>query len=454
MTTARSNPISTTPNTSEEDTRMTTTTDAPQTAVATIAAQQQAVQQAPQGPHITQDIQQRVAQIEVEMGTVIQERQDVIHGALVARVAQQHLLMLGPGGTGKSFLVRDLVSHISDASHFETALDETTDPAQVFGPPDIRAMVDDGKMRRVVTGMLPEATDAFVDEIFNGNSPVLHSLMPALNERVFHNNGMPSSIPLRSCYAGTNKLNSDADVAAFFDRLHIRYVVGYTRHRTSRTDMISQAIGRMAINGRGTSTSLGATTTQVTVAELDQAHQEALGLDVPQKVFELFLDVHEGLKGEGIEISDRRVVEGMAAVLANAWVRGHTTVQAYDLDILANMWWSTQDQIDASAKLIMGVVNPGEAAAIELTNELAKIQAEIRKAQNEKQDDTHMRRIGIEVVRNTTKLIEDAKALMAKAAAAGTSTTRVEGVINQAETFKMKVGREVFGIDPSQMAGA
>ena len=40
-------------------------------------------------------------------------------------------------------------------------------------------------------------TDAFLDEFFNANGPLLHSVMPALNERIFHNNGVPTPIPLR-----------------------------------------------------------------------------------------------------------------------------------------------------------------------------------------------------------------------------------------------------------------
>lgn len=425
---------------------MTATTTAPVAATAANAA--------PTGPHITTDIQQRVAQIEVEMGQTLMEREDVIHGALVARVGQMHHLSVGPGGTGKSLLVRTLVSHIPDATHFETALDETTDPSQVFGPPDIKVMVEEGKTRRVTTGMLPHATDAFIDEIFNGNTPVLHSLMPALNERIFHNNGMPGPIALRSCYAGTNKLNADSDVAAFWDRLHLRYIVGYSKRRASRSAMVDQAIARMAMNGRGTSTSLGQSRTLVTVAELDTAHKEALNLDMPAQVENLFYDIHEGLKGEGIEISDRRLVEGMAAVLANAWVRGNVSVRTSDLDILAHMWWITQDDMEKAQKLIIGAVNPGEAAALDLAKELAKFVAEIKTSKDKKLDETHMRRVGIEVVRNVTKLCTDAADLRDKTSTAGGSTTKIQGLIDQAEAFKLEVGKEIFGIDPNQMAKA
>ena len=66
-------------------------------------------------PKISADIQAKVANAIQEMNWIIKERADVIHGAWVACVAQEHLLMLGPGGSGKSFLVRGMVNHIADA---------------------------------------------------------------------------------------------------------------------------------------------------------------------------------------------------------------------------------------------------------------------------------------------------------------------------------------------------
>ena len=220
--------------------------------------------------------------------------------------------------------------------HFETSLDETKDPGEVFGPHDIKAMVDQGRTQRVTEGMLPEATDAFVDEIFNGNSPTLHSLQPIMNERIFHN-PKPVPVPLRSLYAGTNKLlDSDPDLAPFFDRLHLRYEVDYVTSRRNQSDMVTEAIARMQQVGRGAITSLAVAPTRINVDELDVAHHEALALSVADDVFGTFLDLRDGLRTEGgIVISDRRMVEGMAAVKANAWVRGHDQVQMIDLDVLA-----------------------------------------------------------------------------------------------------------------------
>lgn len=398
------------------------------------------------------DVQKRVSAIIDEMRSDIKERESLIHDSWVALVGQLHLLMLGPGGTGKSLLVRRLCQHVAQSVYFEKALDETTDPGEVFGPPDIKSMVEDGKTRRVTTGMLPEATHAFLDEFFNANGPLLHSIMPTLNERVFHNNGVPHSIPLRSAFAGTNKLNADADQAALWDRIHIRHIVDYVQDRRNQVDLVGDAIARMAIVGRGTSTIIpGQQKTMVTLDELDAAHKAALSLPVPEQVIDTFFDIRDELKmgTAQVSISDRRAVEAMAAVMANAWVRGHDEVKAADLDILANMWWTLQDQRAEVRNVILSATNPGEKAALDLLDELDKIKAEIIAASKPEVDDSRKKRIGVEQVKNLDRLLAEANEHLAKTKASGGSTARIDETIAKAGAFKVQIGKDIFGIDAS-----
>ena len=423
----------------EEGLSMTTTQIAP-AAVAT-------------APAIDQIIRTNIALIIDEQNQTLKEREDVIRGVWTALIARQHLLMLGPGGTGKSLLVRDTRSHILGAKYFECAVDDTTDPSQIFGPPDIKAMVEDGKTRRVPDGMLPEAHIAFIDEFFNANGPLLHSIMPALNERLFHNNGQPTSIPLISMLAGTNKLNSDVDQAALWDRIHHRHIVSYLSDRQSQADMVGEAIARLALLGRGAGTNIGQAPTTITLDDLAQAHQEALSLNVPDAVLNTFFDIRDELQhgAAKVQISDRRAVEGMVAVMANAWLNNHDTVTVGDLDVLANMWWAVQDQMSVARGVILAATNPGEKAALDLLDGLDEIKKEVKQANDSDLDSARKKRVGVEAVKNADKLLAEAKTHLTKAQAAGTSTTRLDEVIKKTEAFKVEVGMSIFGLDPASM---
>ena len=397
---------------------------------------------------ITEDIRLRVNGIADYMNLHIKERGDIVRAICVARVAQLHALMIGPGGTGKSYLQRSLVRHIVGAKHFEVAFDETTDPAQVLGPVDIKAMAEDGKTRRNFEGMLPDATDAFLDEFYNGNTPLLHSIMPLLNERIFHNNGMPMETGLRQCVMGTNKLNLDADLAALGDRVHLKFKVDYIQGRQNRQDMIMEAIARMAAAGkRGTVGLVDDNFPTVTLEELDQAFNECLQLAVPDAVFDLFLDVREEITHKGIVLSDRRDTEVWAAIMANAWFRGHEEVQPVDLDILSHMWWTNLEEQPVARAVVLEASNPGEKAAMDLEDALDELRVEYRKiVKNTDLDTTQKRNQSLEAVKNIEKVIREAEENHNKAVASGLSTTRIDGVKAKALEFKTSVAQDIFGV--------
>ena len=254
---------------------------------------------------------------------------------------------------------------------------------------------------------------------------------------------------------GTNKLNADADLAALFDRVHIRHIVKYVADRDNQIALVGDAIARMAIVGRGTSTTIpGQQITTVTLEELDDAHKAALALPIAMPVVQQFFDIRDELeKGAAqIEISDRRCVEGMAAVMANAWVRGHSEVKVADLDVLANMWWTVQDQRGEARNVILAATNPGEKAALDLLDELDKVKKEIAAINKPDIDDVKKRKVGVEQVRNIDRLLAEATDHLAKAAAAGADTAVIQDVVNRANNEKLRIGKEVFNIDMAAQA--
>lgn len=388
-------------------------------------------------PSINHDVRNRVLRIIDEMNGHIMDRAVVIEHAWVGRIAQLHLLMLGPGGIGKSYLSRSLYKHIAGATFFETVLDELTSDAQVLGPIDIAAMVQDRRTKRILDGMLGDCTDAMVDELFNANTPLLHSMMPALNERLLPNGRTTVKIPLRQCLMGTNQLDADVAKRWVWDRIHLREIVGPINSRELQQRMVEQAMLRFYTQGRGQATGTGAERTQVTLEELDAAHREALVLDVPPNVWEMFLDIFDNLALQGIEISNRRQTESMLACKANAWLRGHTSLEVGDLDILAAMWWNTQEERPTARETILSVTNPGEMIGLKLLEDLDKLQREQREVETDTDSDPRSVRMkGVEVIRNMEKLLRDATRARDEALEAGQSTNRLDEVISKSENAK------------------
>ena len=138
---------------------------------------------------------------------------ELVHLALVAR---EHLLLIGPPGTGKSAVVRACAAG-TGARCFEYLIGRFTEPAELFGPLDLEALRA-GKLRPDIAGMLPEAEFAFLDEVFLGSTAILNALLGVLNERRYRRGHFETAVPLRCCVGASNALPEDPGLAAFAEK--------------------------------------------------------------------------------------------------------------------------------------------------------------------------------------------------------------------------------------------
>src|ERR671939_812042 len=123
----------------------------------------------------------QLQQLRTDLMARFPERRDVIDGALAAVLAGEHVLLLGPPGTAKSALVRAIAQAFGGV-YFERLLTKFSTPEELFGAISLKALEQD-RFARVVTGKLPEAEFAFVDEVWKSSSAILNSLLGIINER-------------------------------------------------------------------------------------------------------------------------------------------------------------------------------------------------------------------------------------------------------------------------------
>jgi len=147
-------------------------------------------------------------------------KEEIIRLMLIAAIAGEHMVLIGPPGTAKSAVIRSFAKLI-DAKYFEYLLTRFSEPNELFGPVDIQGFRQ-GTYRRVTTGMLPEAEVVFLDEAFKANSAILNSLLTLLNERRFNNGSTVVRVPLISLFAASNEVPSSDNLDAIFDRFLLR----------------------------------------------------------------------------------------------------------------------------------------------------------------------------------------------------------------------------------------
>src|SRR5579864_8484481 len=112
-------------------------------------------------------LRQRINRFRKSLGRFFVAKQDLIDLMVIAALAQEPLLLVGPPGTAKS----DLVLKFKDAlglgedDYFEYMLTRFTEPSEIIGPIDI-SLLREGRYVRLTKGKLPTCQIAFLDEIF------------------------------------------------------------------------------------------------------------------------------------------------------------------------------------------------------------------------------------------------------------------------------------------------
>src|SRR4051795_1727445 len=169
------------------------------------------------------ELRQRINRFRTSLGRFLVAKQELIDLMVVAAIAQEPLLLVGPPGTAKSDLVlkfKDALA-LTDEDYFEYMLTRFTEPSEIIGPIDINQLRE-GRYIRREQGKLPTARLAFLDEIFKSNSAILNILLTIVNERKFYQDGTPQPVNLRVLFAATNEVPEQTELAALKDRFPLK----------------------------------------------------------------------------------------------------------------------------------------------------------------------------------------------------------------------------------------
>jgi MoxR-like ATPase len=275
-------------------------------------------------------------------------KSEAVRLMLIAVLAGEHMLLIGPPGTAKSALVR-MFAKLVDARYFEYLLTRFTEPNEIFGPIDITAFRE-GTYQRRMEGMLPQAEVVFLDEIFKANSAILNSLLSVLNERVYSSGATVHRVPLLSAFGASNEVPNDEDLMAVFDRFLLRVhsdnLDSYHFH-----DLLLRGVKNevLRISGEGERMK-----PFLTSAEL---HAEQKQFGARMNFSEEFLAQYKGLvfqiRAEGVSLSDRRSIKMLKLFAASAMLDGRAQPDASDFFVLKHTW-NNLDQ----AEILDGIVGP------------------------------------------------------------------------------------------------
>lgn len=332
--------------------------------------------------------------LEKELKEQYFEREDVVRGMMVAMIARGNVLVLGPPGTAKTDLAQCLCTQLH-GKFFSRLLTKVSAPEELFGPLSLKALEND-EYRRVISGKLPEADVAVIDEIFKCNSAVLNTLLPILNERVyFDDSGQGKPISLLLLVGLSNELpegGTDGELSALWDRFDLRYVVGYLRDERSFGAMLSLSGNKI--------------NTTISLAEVRQAQHQAAIVKITEPVLQAQVKLWKELKQNGFMVSDRRFRNSLRFLKAHAWLEGRQEVAEDDFEILTHIMWQEPEQIKTIKKIVLGFANPILVKANEIYDQVIELYQKLK----EMPDGTEKSQAATEAnhkLKTATKMLEN-----------------------------------------------
>lgn len=287
------------------------------------------------------------------------ERGEAVDGILIALLSREMIFMLGAPGTGKSALARAVCSAIT-GKYFEKIFAKTSAPEELYGPYRLTALQRDEYIRNT-TGQLPECDVAYLDEIFKGSSAILNTLLPILNERIFHNNGVVH-IPLQTCVAASNELPQGEELGALWDRFSLRFLI----HKIQDDGNFKTMLRAQMQGGQ-------AAIPTMTLAELKAEQAAALKLEISDEIMDLLTTIRRECDQASFYVSDRKWVQITRLIRAQAHLRGHSKVETEDLDIMQHVLWHDDKQISAVRKLVMKHCNPIGEILVDIRDAVTEI---------------------------------------------------------------------------------
>jgi MoxR-like ATPase len=243
-------------------------------------------------------------------------RRELIEAIVLAALAGEHVLIVGPPGTGRSVAARS-VARILGGRYFEYLLGRTVDPLELFGPFERKSGVIAASER---AGMLADAEVAFLEEVFEVQTSMMNQLQWWLDERVFRRGDVEVPCALKVCVGAASTLDDQPALRAYDERFLLRYFA----QPVSDEQLESLMSAGWPRRGDTSSIVLG-------LARFERLARAVDEVQWPLEVRRALADLVRRIRAAGVEISDERAVRAQRLVAASAVLAGRTTVSTEHL---------------------------------------------------------------------------------------------------------------------------
>ena len=311
-----------------------------------------------------------------EMNRGIYEKETEISLSLLAALAGESIILLGPPGVAKSMVARQLKNAFRDAHSFEYLMSRFSTPDEIFGPVSIQKLKSSDTYERAVDGYLPTADVVFLDEIWKAGPAIQNTLLTVINEKIFRNGNREMHLPLKLLVAASNELPAKGEgLEALWDRFVIRIESRPIKMEKNFRAMLLEVKSSLEVKSEErrvkNSTDLFEDTisdeqigadVSISPAEYAEWSQAIDKIGVKEEVLDAIsrirkalraVNVDEAAERRNIYVSDRRWKNIVRLLRTSAFMQDRKEVAVCDLLPIYHCLWQEPEERDAIRSIVI-----------------------------------------------------------------------------------------------------
>lgn len=322
------------------------------------------------------------------MNRGIYEKETEISLSLLAALAGESIILLGPPGVAKSMVARQLKTAFRDAQSFEYLMSRFSTPDEIFGPVSIQKLKTSDTYERAMEGYLPTADVVFLDEIWKAGPAIQNTLLTVINEKIFRNGNREMHLPLKLLVAASNELPAKGEgLEALWDRFVIRIESRPIKLEKNFRAMLLEShadfSGSTGILGHADfADNADFSDLKITAEEYAEWAEKICKIGVKKEVLDAIsairkslraVNVDEAAERRNIYVSDRRWKNIVRLLRTSAFMQDREEVDICDLLPIYHCLWQEPEERDAIRNIVIrALFSPFADKLVEMKNALAE----------------------------------------------------------------------------------
>ena len=331
---------------------------------------------------------ERFKQLLGEMNRGIYEKETEISLSLLAALAGESIILLGPPGVAKSMVARQLKTAFREAQSFEYLMSRFSTPDEIFGPVSIQKLKTSDTYERAVEGYLPTADVVFLDEIWKAGPAIQNTLLTVINEKIFRNGNREMHLPLKLLVAASNELPAKGEgLEALWDRFVIRIESRPIKlEKTFRAMLLDShadfSRSTRVLGHADCADNADFSDLKITAEEYAEWAEKICKIGVKEEVLDAIsairkalraVNVDEAAERRNIYVSDRRWKNIVRLLRTSAFMQDREEVDICDLLPIYHCLWQEPEERDAIRNIVIrALFSPFAEKLVEMKNALAE----------------------------------------------------------------------------------